>query len=575
MVRFLSLLFLLRASTLADAYAMILESRCADIIFPDGDQDDSCFSVMIIGPSIALTTLPNGTEVTEYVGIYSVSYNYEEGNAGLVTEVSWEQDAEETNVCTATAAGEVCLVCTLCPDGTVSADCTNLAEGRSVLCGESPLRGLGFGEEDPYCNVAEGVSEACNPFYPFSSTYVYDAADGTGGDGAAPTAPSGSPAASPVEKEIAGVASPANTILHEEATDEFATETRAIKIKSDVPVTVQRFVDATGYLIGAYPIYYGKGAVLVTSDCDTSETTVVPDVSIASEGGATFVTVTLGVDEGGASGMPFLESSSYQMVYTMNSLETFYAEDIQPGDPIVRYVTCMTEAECRAAAGDYSSIKFFLVGEYPTSGCFYKNDRAYWGLGGDPAESVTGIQQRIMCPEFYFIDDVVVDSEGDDIDDVAVDSEGGACTTQDQCNQKRSELGIATFVPGTFPTKGCFSKMGVYGLVAYWSEGGTAEDISRSELPGIQERITCGGGATTTAVVSESQAIDYPEYIVMEESERAKSSAFSVKSCVLGTILNNVVSSQVAKSPTPRSRLLQDTCTYNVEVLVSGCDGYE
>ena len=117
--------------------------------------------------------------------------------------------------------------------------------------------------------------------------------------------------------------------------------------------------------------------------------------------------------------------------------------------------------------------------------------------------------------------------------------------------------------------------MGVYGLVAYWSEGGTAEEISRSELPGIQERITCGGGATTTAVVSESQAIDYPEYIVMEEIERAKSSAFSVKSCVLGSILNNVVSSQVAKSPTPRSRLLQDTCTYNVEVLVSGCDGYE
>ena len=111
-----------------------------------------------------------------------------------------------------------------------------------------------------------------------------------------------------------------------------------------------------------------------------------------------------------------------------------------------------------------------------------------------------------------------------------VDSEGDACTTQYQCDQKRSELGIATFVPGTFPTNGCFSKMGVNGLVAYWSDGGGTEEISRAELPGIPERITCDGGASTAAVVSGSQAIDYPEYIVMEESESAKSSAFSVKS---------------------------------------------
>ena len=144
MVRFLSLLFLLRASMLADAYAMILESQCADIIFPNGDRDTSCFSVAIIGPSIALTTLPNGTEVTEYVCSYSVTYSYEGGNdAGLMTEVTWE--GEETNVCAATAAREVCLACTLCPDGTVSADCTNLAGGggRSIPCGESPVRGLG------------------------------------------------------------------------------------------------------------------------------------------------------------------------------------------------------------------------------------------------------------------------------------------------------------------------------------------------------------------------------------------------------------------------------------------------
>ena len=91
--------------------------------------------------------------------------------------------------------------------------------------------------------------------------------------------------------------------------------------------------------------------------------------------------------------------------------------------------------------------------------------------------------------------------------------------------------------------------MGVNGLVAYWSDGGGTEEISRAELPGIQERITCDGGASTAAVVSGSQAIDYLEYIVMEESESAMSSAFSVKSCVLGSILNKGISSQVGMSP--------------------------
>ena len=86
---------------------------------------------------------------------------------------------------------------------------------------------------------------------------------------AAPTSPLGLPAAaSPIDEEIAAVASCGNTILHEEATDMFATETtaRAIKIKSDVPVTIQRFVDVARYLIGDYPIYDRKGTVLVISD---------------------------------------------------------------------------------------------------------------------------------------------------------------------------------------------------------------------------------------------------------------------------------------------------------------------
>ena len=68
-------------------------------------------------------------------------------------------------------------------------------------------------------------------------------------------------------------------------------------------------------------------------------------------------------------------------------------------------------------------------------------------------------------------------------------------------------------------------------------------------------------------VFTASQAV----YLSTENSGSAMSSASSMKGFVLGTILNNVVSSQVVKSLKPQARLLQDTCTYNVEILLSGC----
>ena len=74
-------------------------------------------------------------------------------------------------------------------------------------------------------------------------------------------------------------------------------------------------------------------------------------------------------------------------------------------------------------------------------------------------------------------------------------------------------------------------------------------------------------GECDEEVFTASQAV----YISTEKIESATSSASSIKGFVLGTILNNVVSSQAVMSPNPRSRLLQDTCSYNVEILLSGC----
>ena len=74
-------------------------------------------------------------------------------------------------------------------------------------------------------------------------------------------------------------------------------------------------------------------------------------------------------------------------------------------------------------------------------------------------------------------------------------------------------------------------------------------------------------GECDEEVFTASQAV----YIATEKIESATSSAYSIKGFVLGTILNNVVSSQAVMSPNPRARFLQDTCSYNVEILLSGC----
>ncbi len=221
----------------------------------------------------------------------------------------------------------------------------------------------------------------------------------------------------PDESSIAGVASPQNYILHEDTTDKFLMS-QPLRIESNVPVTVQRY-DDINYVIGTGPIREGEGVVLVTSNCNTGATDVVPTVEIATDGNATVVSVKLGVPKGGASEMPFLQSSSYEAVFYENRYVQFNAADIQPEGPIVEYV--------------------------------------------------------------------------------------GTCTTQDQCDKKRLELGIETFVPGTFSTKGCFSKTGVNGLVAYWSEGGTADEISSTNLPGVQERIACEGDGSTSAGGTECE----------------------------------------------------------------------
>lgn len=296
------------------------------------------------------------------------------------------------------------------------------------------------------------------------------------------------------EWSLVAVASPTNAILYEVIDVVKFPPSKPVRIRSDAPVTIQRynnvnFTEASNVYFDRAPLPPGKGAVLVTSDCDTSATDLIPSVAITSdEQNATIVTVTLGVDGIAASGMTFLTSSSYDVVFYSTEIRT---AGVEPRVLNIKDAPCMTEETCREVSKE-RGFEFLYVGDYSTSGCFYKEsdaDKAYWSTRGDPTalkETLSGSRLPLYCK--------------DDVEDLTGPSDD-TCNTKDQCDKSRLELGIASILQGNFPTKGCFSKMDSDGTItAFWSEGGTADEMSRANLPGVQERIFCHGDSVTTTV---------------------------------------------------------------------------
>jgi len=63
---------------------------------------------------------------------------------------------------------------------------------------------------------------------------------------------------------------------------------------------------------------------------------------------------------------------------------------------------CITAAQCNARRKELGiEDEYYNVGDYPTYGCFEKNNMAYWGLGGTTAEQGTfplgREKERIFC----------------------------------------------------------------------------------------------------------------------------------------------------------------------------------
>ena len=155
-------------------------------------------------------------------------------------------------------------------------------------------------------------------------------------------------------------------------------------------------------------------------------------------------------------------------------------------------VVC-TEEQCRdrfttMSAAGYLTGEFHSYGDIPTKGCFIKDENMYFGIGGTDEEmkdsDLAGIQERVWC------DGIATSSstEGRSFKDEY-------CLTLEECEQKFKMMKEAMVTDGyfyaseEFPSMGCFMKNDN----VFFGIGGTDEEMTDSDLPGVQLRVLCDG----------------------------------------------------------------------------------
>jgi len=111
-------------------------------------------------------------------------------------------------------------------------------------------------------------------------------------------------------------------------------------------------------------------------------------------------------------------------------------------------------------------------------------------------EDLTGVQERVWCGKVFPPAPSLPPTKPKEMTDVRVDPRPAMiCQSREECDAQRKEQGVEVFrtVSGPTVTKGCFKKKSV----VYWGKGGAADDISKTNLPGVQERVHCGGDKGT------------------------------------------------------------------------------
>lgn len=337
------------------------------------------------------------------------------------------------------------------------------------------------------------------------------------------------------------------------------------------------------------PIREDEAIVLVTSNCGTTE--VLPKVEFKTEGGQPVISVELGLAPDDASSMPFLESSSYD-VTTVDpgcNFGGYRPEDLgltTEEAELYAGTTCMDEAMCDERRKEMGLGQLY-AGNYRTKGCFTKEGSgiAFWGRNGSVKDKfdddLPGEQRRITCETTATTTTTTKPAAASTTTAttkpaVTTTTTAGAaplgkvaCETREECDRKRSEMGVASFYADDYRTKGCFIKNGI----AFWGSGGSPEEMATIELTGAQERLWCDAGASNNVPPQPSGCEAGPS------ADPAKSCAGAGEFCRLDDGACNgssgVLAGVCAMRPEACIEIYQPVCGCDGNTWSNGCKAHE
>eukprot|EP00579_Thalassiosira_antarctica_P007181 CAMPEP_0201903060 /NCGR_PEP_ID=MMETSP0902-20130614/55281_1 /ASSEMBLY_ACC=CAM_ASM_000551 /TAXON_ID=420261 /ORGANISM="Thalassiosira antarctica, Strain CCMP982" /LENGTH=623 /DNA_ID=CAMNT_0048437093 /DNA_START=68 /DNA_END=1939 /DNA_ORIENTATION=+ len=296
-------------------------------------------------------------------------------------------------------------------------------------------------------------------------------------------------------------------------------------------------------------------------------------------------------------------SKNNNAFFSLGTEEEMSSPDL-PGvqERIWCHIACLTEEDCakksQEMVGMIPGMVSFNPGDYPTKGCFFKNNNAFFSPGTEEEMStpdLPGVQERIWCdvstmastsaPTSSLTKSPTVETvltsampTNDSTNNPTGQSET-VCLTPEDCEQKSQEMGMESFTPGNFPTKGCYSKTNK----AYFSPG-TEEEMSEPDVSGIQERIWCdivtssNGTENTTAFTSAptSSLTNSPTAETVLPSAMPtkieESSGLAVNGTENTTASTSAPTSSLTKSPTAETVLTSAMPTESSGLAVNGTE---
>jgi hypothetical protein len=421
------------------------------------------------------------------------------------------------------------------------------------------------------------------------------------------------------QTQLTAYPSPNTFILAEESINSVSPDT-TIDITSDLPVTIQRYSDQDGQFVeGGKPVSPSEIRAVVTSDCDSTDTSVIPTVELREDG---TVYVNMGVSLEDASSMAFLEPTWYDAIWSYASFWCYAATSTAASN---------TVDETLPTGSDGVESESGLVEDIPVDSasinryCGKNWNDAYLTCPLacptlDDAVCTNALGAEYKCQEFTACHERIQSGEvvpaplypPTATTTAATEVASSAMSVSSSASSTEAAETVSTVgaeASSTSSTGAASSEPGAANVPSFSPTSNLVSSVGRSASPSLVDNtsgaITVQPSTPSVTTRSPSPTMEeepptyYPTYFPSSSSPRQRAFSFQIVSTLMAILLiaalfsgcegGNLfgygkfvvaavaITSFVSKSSNeqvmnPQStRSLQGTCNYNVELLVDGC----